>query len=57
VLTVSKFVPLVQFGALVAVCMVTTAVGALVFVPAVMKLLASRERRFLFMEDKAPAGK
>jgi predicted RND superfamily exporter protein len=55
VLVVSKFVPLIQFGLLVAICMVTTAVGALVFVPAAMKLLAKRERKFLYMEEKTPA--
>jgi len=50
VMVVSKFVPLVQFGVLVSVCMITTAVGALVTVPAVMKLLAKKERKFLYME-------
>ena len=50
VLVVSKFVPLIQFGLLVAICMVTTAVGALVLVPAMMKLLAKKERKFLYMD-------
>lgn len=54
VLVVSKFVPLVQFGGLVAVCMVTTAIGALVFVPAVMRLLAKKEHKFLYMEKTLP---
>jgi len=54
VLVVSKFVPLVQFGVLVAVCMVTTAVGALVFVPAVMRLLAKKDHKFLYMEKSLP---
>jgi len=50
VMVVSKFIPLIQFGVLVAVCMVTTAVGSLVIVPAVMRLLAKKERGFLYME-------
>jgi UPF0716 family protein affecting phage T7 exclusion len=33
--------------------MITTAIGALVFVPAVMRLLAAKERKFLYMEEKA----
>jgi predicted RND superfamily exporter protein len=49
VMVVSKFVPLIQFGCLVSVCMVTTAVGALVVVPAVMRLLARRDHRFLYL--------
>jgi uncharacterized protein len=53
VLMISKFVPLIQFGLLVAICMITTAIGALVFVPAVMRLLAAKERKFLYMEEKA----
>jgi len=50
VMVVSKFIPLIQFGVLVSVCMVTTAVGALVIVPAVMRLLAKKERKFLYMD-------
>jgi len=52
VMVVSKFVPLIQFGILVSVCMVTTAIGSLIVVPAVMNLLskAKKERKFLFME-------
>jgi len=47
VLAASSFVPLVQFGLLVSLCMVTTAVGALVVVPAVIHLLARRNLKFL----------
>jgi len=50
VMIVSKFIPLIQFGILVSVCMVTTAVGSLVIVPAIMKLLAKKDRKFLYME-------
>ena len=53
VMVVSKFIPLIQFGVLVSVCMVTTAVGSLVIVPAIMKLLAKKERPFLYMEKVA----
>jgi predicted RND superfamily exporter protein len=53
VMVVSKFIPLIQFGVLVAICMVTTAVGSLVIVPAVMKLLAKKDRKFLYMEKIA----
>ena len=55
VMIVSKFIPLIQFGVLVSVCMVTTAVGALAVVPAVMRLLAKKERKFLYMEEKTKA--
>jgi len=47
VLVLSSFVPLVQFGALVSLCMVTTALGALVVVPALVHLLAKRNFAFL----------
>jgi hypothetical protein len=47
VLAFSSFVPLVQFGVLVSLCMVTTALGALVVVPAVIHLLAKRNLKFL----------
>ena len=52
VMVVSKFIPLIQFGVLVSVCMVTTALGALVIVPAVLHLLSKskKERTFLYME-------
>ncbi len=53
VMVVSKFIPLVQFGILVSVCMIATAVGALVVVPAVMRLLAKKERKFLYMDTTA----
>jgi hypothetical protein len=53
VMVVSKFVPLIQFGLLVSVCMVTTAVGSLVIVPAVMNLLSrsKKEKSFLYMNS------
>jgi hypothetical protein len=47
VLAFSSFVPLIQFGVLVSLCMVTTAVGALVIVPALIHLLARRNHAFL----------
>jgi predicted RND superfamily exporter protein len=53
VLVVSQFVPLIQFGSLVALCMVTTAVGALVVVPALIRALAARDYRFLYLGTKA----
>jgi predicted RND superfamily exporter protein len=49
VLVVSNFVPLVQFGGLVAACMVFTATGALVVVPAIIRLLARWDFRFLYL--------
>jgi uncharacterized protein len=49
VLITSKFVPLIQFGSLVALCMVTTAVGSLAVVPAIMKGLAKRKYKFLYL--------
>jgi len=47
VLAASSFVPLVQFGVLVSLCMVTTAIGALVVVPAMIHLLAKANLKFL----------
>jgi uncharacterized protein len=49
VLVISQFVPLIQFGSLVALCMVTTATGSLVVVPAIMKGLAKKNYKFLYM--------
>jgi len=54
VMVVSKFIPLIQFGILVSVCMITTAIGALIIVPAIMKLLSRKERKFLYMEKSVP---
>ncbi len=54
VLIFSKFVPLVQLGYLVAVCMVATAVGSLVVVPAIIRLLAKKDRKFLSLGVKRP---
>ena len=55
VLAASSFVPLVQFGVLVSLCMVTTAIGALVVVPAAIHLLAKRDLKFLKLGVKAEA--
>lgn len=52
VLVVSNFVPLVQFGGLVAACMVFTATGALVVVPAIIRLLARWDLKFLYLGTK-----
>ncbi len=52
VLVFSNFVPLIQFGALVAVCMIVTAVGALVLVPAIIRVLAKRDPKFLYLGTK-----
>jgi len=49
VLTVSQFVLLIQFGFLTAICMLTTAFGALAVVPAIIRLLAKRNFRFLYL--------
>lgn len=59
VMIVSKFIPLIQFGVLVSICMITTAVGALVVVPAVMRILAKRDHKFLYLgvDQTAPAQK
>jgi hypothetical protein len=50
VLTLSNFIPLVQFGLLVAICMLTTAFGALAVVPAIIRSLAKNDRDFLYLE-------
>jgi hypothetical protein len=55
VLVFSNFVPLIQFGLLVAICMLTTAFGSLAIVPAIIRVLSRKERRFLYL-DKGPAG-
>ena len=52
VLVVSNFVPLIQFGGLVAACMVFTATGALVVVPAIIRLLARWDLKFLYLGTK-----
>jgi len=58
VMVVSKFIPLIQFGVLVSICMVTTAVGALVIVPAIIHTLSKRNHRFLYLgTDKPEATK
>jgi len=55
VLAASSFVPLVQFGVLVSLCMLTTAIGALVVVPAMIHLLAKRNFKFLSLGVKPQA--
>jgi uncharacterized protein len=58
VMVVSRFIPLIQFGTLTSLCMVTTAVGALAIVPAIIRLLAKRDYEFLYLgtrERKAKA--
>ncbi len=49
VLVVSNFVPLIQFGFLTAICMLTTAFGALIVVPAVILLLSKKNFKFLYL--------
>jgi predicted RND superfamily exporter protein len=49
VLGLSNFVPLVQFGLLVAASMVFSAVGALAIVPAIIRTLAKRDYEFLYL--------
>ena len=53
VMAVSRFIPLIQFGVLTSVCMITTAVGALAIVPAIIRLLAKRDYAFLYLGVKA----
>jgi uncharacterized protein len=52
VMVVSRFIPLIQFGTLTSLCMITTAVGALVIVPAIIRLLAKRDYKFLYLGTK-----
>ncbi len=52
VLVVSNFVPLIQFGFLTAICMLTTAFGALIVVPAVLLLLSKKNFKFLYLGTK-----
>jgi predicted RND superfamily exporter protein len=56
VLVVSNFVPLIQFGSLVAICTVFSAIGALAVVPAIINLLSKRGKDFLYLGTK-PAEK
>jgi predicted RND superfamily exporter protein len=49
VLVISNFVPLIQFGGLVAFCMLLSAFGALAIVPAVIRLLAKKDFNFLYL--------
>jgi uncharacterized protein len=45
----STMVPLRQFGLLTAICMTVTATGALVIVPAILRLLAKKKYSFLYL--------
>jgi predicted RND superfamily exporter protein len=53
VMAVSRFIPLIQFGTLTSLCMLTTAVGALAVVPAIIRLLAKRDYRFLYLGTRS----
>jgi uncharacterized protein len=57
VLVISNFVPLVQFGGLVAFCMLLSAFGALAVVPAVIRLLAKKDYDFLYLGTRPKTGK
>jgi len=49
VLLTSSLVPLNQFGLLTAICMVLTAGGSLMVVPAVIRLLSKKQYKFLYL--------
>jgi hypothetical protein len=49
VLLGSKMGPLQDFGLLTAICLTVTAAGALVVVPAILRLLAKKDYRFLYL--------
>ena len=49
VLLGSKMNPLKDFGLLTALCLTVTAIGALVVVPAILRLLAKKNYRFLYL--------
>ena len=49
VLLSSSLVPLNQFGLLTAICMVLTAGGSLMVVPAVIRLLSKKQYKFLYL--------
>ncbi|HUW42506.1 MAG TPA: MMPL family transporter [Rectinemataceae bacterium] len=53
VLGLSNFVPLIQFGLLVAACMLFSAVGALAVVPAIIRTLAKRDYGFLYLGTRS----
>lgn len=46
----SRFVPLIQFGLLVSFCMLVAAFGALAIVPAIIRLLAKGNHKFLYLD-------
>jgi predicted RND superfamily exporter protein len=56
-MVVSRFIPLIQFGTLTSLCMVTTAVGALAIVPAIIRLLAKRDYDFLYLGTREGKAK
>jgi hydrophobe/amphiphile efflux-3 (HAE3) family protein len=49
VLLASKLGPMHDFGLLTALCLTVTAAGALVVVPAILRLLARKDYRFLYL--------
>jgi len=49
VLMGSKIIPMNDFGLLTAVCMSVTALGALLVVPAILRSLAKKKYRFLYL--------
>jgi uncharacterized protein len=56
VMVISRFIPLIQFGTLTSLCMVTTAFGALAVVPAIIRLLAKRDYDFLYLGTREKKG-
>jgi predicted RND superfamily exporter protein len=56
VLVGSKMGPMHDFGLLTAVCLTITAMGALIVVPAMIRLLAKKNHRFLYLgvTEKSP---
>jgi uncharacterized protein len=52
VMAFSRFIPLIQFGTLTSLCMITTAVGALAVVPSIIRLLAKKDYSFLYLGTK-----
>ncbi len=49
VLTFSRFVPIVHFGALVSLCMITAGFGALIIIPAALRIAGQNNKRFIKM--------
>ena len=55
VLVVSDFVPLIQFGLLVAGCMIIATIGALAVVPAIIRILSRKNPDFLYLGVERPS--